>query len=147
ALAEAALDLGDRRIKGLFSIHLISFDEAQRGIRHGKVSVISQGSSESQFRSSARTLVREVHSAFASAWVAGEVRAAEKNCTRFVLCSQYVLFLSPPPEKLRGRSNERPRLLVCCCARDHQRQQRAHQQPRSGRHTHVRPSPHRGPTV
>src|SRR5262245_34851220 len=60
ALAEAALDLGDRRFKGLFSIHLISFDEAQHGIRHGKVSVISQGSSESQFRGSARTLAQEV---------------------------------------------------------------------------------------
>src|SRR4029453_5423406 len=98
ALAETALDLGDRRFKSLFSIHLISFDEAQRGIRHGKVSVISQGSSESQFRGSARTLPREAPYAFPSPWVAGEVRAELKNCTRFVLCSQYVLFLSPPPE-------------------------------------------------
>ena len=42
ALAEAALDLGDRRFKSLFPIHLISFDEAQRDIRHGTISVISQ---------------------------------------------------------------------------------------------------------
>src|SRR5262249_59549133 len=36
ALAEAALDLGDRSLKRLLSIHLSSFDEAQRDIQHGE---------------------------------------------------------------------------------------------------------------
>jgi hypothetical protein len=36
ALAEAALDLGDRSLKRLLSIHLSSFNEAQRDIQHGE---------------------------------------------------------------------------------------------------------------
>ena len=99
------------------SIHLISFDEAQRGIRHGKVSVISQGSSESQFRGSARTLAREVHSAFASAWVAGEVRAELKKlytfCSLFAICS----FRRRSQESEEAAPTSGLAFLVCCCAR------------------------------
>lgn len=79
-----------------------------------------------------------------------ETVRAEKQCTRFVLraqCSSNVLPNIRPMQ--RGRPKRRPpnsTQWLCAMAASYHRQ-RAHQQPRSGRQTQVRPSPQTGPAT
>ena len=146
-LPKSALDLRDRSFQRLLSIHLSSFDEAQRDVQHGESPLFHKPGPSRKFDCLAGTLASGCSiQPWGMAWVAR--RRCELDRNVHALFSVRNMFSSRIPKSQRGRLQAASHSLqwLLRVAPSYHRQ-RAHQQPRSGRQTQVRPSPQTGPAT